>query len=190
MPVLQSEAGPRAPPGLRRGNRCLCGSTVHSRLSMPALLMPRPGRPVERRARECSQGRRAEAGRTHVLRLVRTRLCRKNFRSAAASCQLVHSDHRRVGEGRPARRSRLCVPGAVARARPAAAVARTPVPTVFPLSVRFLERAARRVRAGVAGGRRPAIPDVDRCSAEAAGRPVRVPGRPRLRGVGAAACSR
>ena len=184
MPVLQSEAGPRAPPGLLRGNRCLCGSTVHSRLSMPALLMPRPGRPAERRVRECSQGHRAGAERTHVLQLVHIRLCWNGFRSSAASYPLVRSDHRRVGEGRPAHRSDLCVPGAVAPARPAAAVARTPVPTVFPPSVRFLERAARRARADVAAGRRPAIPVADRCSAEAAYRPVREPGRSRSRDGG------
>ena len=188
MPVLQSEAVPRAPPGLRRGNRCPFGSTVHSQLSMPASPIPRPGRPVGRRVRERSQRHRDGAGRTRVLQLVRIHLCRRGFRSAAASCQLVRSDHRHVGEGRPARRSELCVP--VASVRPCAAAARTPVPAAFPTSVRLLDRAARRVRPGVAAGRRPAIPVGDRSSVEAARCPARVPGRFRWRDVEEAACSR
>ena len=189
MPVLQSEAVPRAPPGLRRGNRCLFGSTVLSQPSMPASPTSRPGPPVERHAKACWRGRRDGAGRTPVLRSVRIRLRRTDFLSVAASCPFFRPDHRRAGEDLPARRSEPSVP-AVAPAPLGVAAARVPVPTAFPTTVRFPGRAARRVLAGVAAGRRPAIPVADRCLVEAACCPVRVPGRSPWRDAGAAACSR
>lgn len=166
MPVLRSEAGPRAPPGLRHGNRFPAGSTALSQPSMPAQTNYPPRPPADCHAVARPGIRFAAAARTRAHRVSRDRLCWRASRWEAGmrACRAGRSDRPAAqAEDRPVCPAVVGAPGLQA-----VGVVVHPGPELVASLTIGLPRAGSRARvgcravAGVATGGRPAIPAAGR----------------------------